>query len=204
VCWASMPQGAKFLTFVPGTVVHPDNYHFVATQTGLQRVGRLIRAYHTAVASFAATDVDVWQADGRDPTGTAEVLCHNDLASWNLIVTPGEWVFIDWDLAAPGRILWDLALAAYTFVRMWPDQQFVVSRYHAFCAGYGLATADQRGLLHVIVERTARMATILLEHAANGDQPYVRLVHEGHAASWQAASAHVQKHLTGWLAQLPV
>jgi Ser/Thr protein kinase RdoA (MazF antagonist) len=114
--------GREVLTFVPGTVVHPDSYEHVATDSGLERVAHLIRAYHNAVASFAMDRADVWHADGRDPTGSTEVLCHNDLAPWNLVVNSQRWVFIDWDFAALGRRLWDLALAAYTFVPMRPDR----------------------------------------------------------------------------------
>jgi Phosphotransferase enzyme family len=190
--------GREVLTFVPGTVVHPDSYEHVATDSGLERVAHLIRTYHNAVASFAMDPADVWQEDGRDPTGSAEVLCHNDLAPWNLVVNSERWVFIDWDLAAPGRRLWDLALPAYTFVPMGPGQPLRPKRYHAFCVAYGLTEAEERSLLDVIVERTERMAIVLLDHAASGHQPYLRLVQQGHADSWRAAAAHVREHVSRW------
>jgi Ser/Thr protein kinase RdoA (MazF antagonist) len=166
------------------------------------RVARLIGAYHAAVASFRPPADARWQTDGRDPCGPAELICHNDLAPWNLVLGEPAWVFIDWDLAAPGRRLWDLALAACSFVPLWPDQPGGprLDRYRLFCAAYGLADAESWGLLEVVVERTQRMADVLLERADR--EPYASLVRDGHAATWQRVAHAVERLARRWHGRL--
>jgi thiamine kinase-like enzyme len=163
----------------------------VLDDAGLVRVARLIRAYHAAVASFSAPPNARWQTDGRDPTGVSELICHNDLAPWNLIVGEQEWAFIDWDLAAPGRRLWDLALAACSFVPLWPDQTADIRRYRLFCQTYGLSEDDEHELMHVVVQRTKHMGQVLVNNMDR--EPYAGLVRAGHAESWQRVAQHVER-----------
>ncbi len=102
-------RGRQIIEYVPGRLaLDPDPLSL----DGLARVGGLIRGIHDASATFQPG------ADARWDTAIAtpgdELVCHNDLAPWNLIV--GErWVFIDWDGAAPSTRLWDLAYAAQAF-----------------------------------------------------------------------------------------
>ena len=105
-------DGREILAFIPGEVVYPDHLHLVMTDEGLATVARLIRTFHNAVSDFYPADEYAWSDRGSDGHLVGELLCHNDLAPWNLVHTPeGKWVFIDWDLAAPGPRSWDLAWA---------------------------------------------------------------------------------------------
>lgn len=189
-------QGREILTFIPGAVVHPR----LLDDAALVRVARLIRAYHAAATSFDPPPDAHWQTDGRDPSGMDEFICHNDLAPWNLIAGEHEWAFIDWELAAPGRRLWDLALAACSFVPLWPDQAVDIHRYRRFCQAYGLSTLDELELLQVVIQRTGQMTRVLLDNADR--EPYAGLVRDGHAGFWQRVARHVEQHASLWRSEL--
>lgn len=78
----------------------------------LARVGAIVRAIHEASTGFRPSAEPHFSQAIASPG--AELICHGDLAPWNLIL--GErWVFIDWDGAGPSTRLWDLAYAAQAF-----------------------------------------------------------------------------------------
>jgi Ser/Thr protein kinase RdoA (MazF antagonist) len=179
-------RGREILSFVPGEPVWPDRVDLVRSSSGLRRAGRLVADYHDAQQSFVAPAGAAWRNDGRDPSGSEEVLAHNDLAPWNLIAGPA-WTFIDWDLVAPGRRRWDLAWALHTFAGLWPDSGYddreVVERVGAFSDGARVARRDRPGLLATVVERTRFAADEIRRRAARGEPAYVRLAADGHADS---------------------
>lgn len=90
-------EGREILTFIPGECVHPDNLAVLKPDAAMRRVGKLIAEYHRAQAGYVSPLDAAWRSEGRDPTGSTEVIAHNDLAPWNLIAGPSGWVFIDWD-----------------------------------------------------------------------------------------------------------
>jgi len=103
-------KGRQILEFISGEVVHHSGHNI---PTDFYRVGRLIRELHDAAASFQPPVDASW--DSLTPSDGEEIICHNDLAPWNLIMGTERWVFIDWDNAAPGTRLWDLAWSAISF-----------------------------------------------------------------------------------------
>src|SRR5262245_42072127 len=116
-------QGREVLTYAAGNVPWPDRFDLLAPEDQVARVGRLIRDLHDALEGFTPPPGAQWQAlmpAPADASGTQEMIIHHDLAPWNLVLpaegTGDEWVFIDWDGAAPGTRLWDLAYAAHGFV----------------------------------------------------------------------------------------
>jgi Phosphotransferase enzyme family len=104
-------EGREVLTFMPGTVAWPGHFHLLDADGQLRRAGRLIRGLHDAVAGFDPPPGARWQA--LMPADGDEIIAHNDLAPWNLVIGGSQWAFIDWDTAAPGTRLWDLAYAMH-------------------------------------------------------------------------------------------
>jgi hypothetical protein len=186
-------DGREVLRYIPGEVAHPR----VLEDAELARVTQVIREYHVKVSSFRASPSASWSTDGQDPSTAPELVCHNDLAPWNLVVGKGgELAFIDWDLAAPGRRLWDLALAACTFVPMYPSAARQLERFRVFCDAYGLGADDRLELLDVIAERIRRMWQVLVDNADR--DPYSGLVRDGHAEFWHAVEVHVGDQAGEW------
>ncbi len=192
--------GREILEFVPGAVVWPDHFALVQNDAALFEVAATIRRFHEAAADFAF-EAYVWSDRGSDVRGPSEIVCHNDLAPWNLVhQPPGCWRFIDWDLAAPGRVAWDLALALLSFVQLMPDSPLTEEetrhRIAVFGAGYGKPLPTD--VLAVAVERCATEAARIERDGRAGIEPYKRLLAEGHATIWRQAEAHIEAKRADW------
>lgn len=193
--------GREVLTFVAGDVVYPDHVDVLAPDTALAEIAALIRSFHDMVAGFDGRPF-TWSDRGSDGTPGGDVLCHNDLAPWNLVRRPdGGWTFVDWDLAAPGSRAWDLAWALLTMVPLTPDledeEHDVPRRLRVFQAAYGRdeVTPD---VIDTALARCRREADLIRTLGARGEKPYARLLAEGHAEIWAAAGDHVKEHATAW------
>lgn len=104
-------SGREILSFIPGDVPIPPYPEWALTDEALDSLGRLLRRYHNAAFSFALDDPH-WSDELRDPTGT-ELICHNDVCLENVVFRNGQAVaLLDFDFAAPGRAIWDLAMTA--------------------------------------------------------------------------------------------
>jgi hypothetical protein len=194
--------GREVLTFVTGEVVWPGHFEWLEADEPLAEIARLIREYHDVVATFVPPPDARWWDLAADPSGAGEVICHNDFAPWNLIRgADAGWTFIDWDLAAPGRRLWDLGWALLGFIPLTPDRPLpdedIVRRLAVFMDAYG-ASAELGQALAAAVERGEHEAARIRELAAAGAEPFVRLRDEGHAAIWAGAAEHVAKNAARW------
>lgn len=101
-------QGREVLSFIEGEVPIPPFPAWSMSEAALASVARLQRALHDAVAGFDA-HVHAWNDELADPRG-GPAIGHNDVCPENVVFRDGEAVAIlDWDFAAPGRALWDIA-----------------------------------------------------------------------------------------------
>ncbi|MDX6516150.1 MAG: hypothetical protein QOH73_1816 [Gaiellaceae bacterium] len=147
-------EGREILSFVAGDAALAP---VPATDGAVAGIGRLLRRMHDAQAGFAAPEDAAWQrAPGAPLEG--DVICHGDLFWPNVIFRAGEpCALIDWDLAAPGSRLDDLASAANFWVPLRDDRTAAAwglplerrsQRLRALCDGYAL---DERaGLLAAV------------------------------------------------------
>ncbi|MDQ4124237.1 MAG: phosphotransferase [Actinomycetota bacterium] len=191
-------QGREVLTFVAGDVVYPDHVDLLAADEALAEVAGVIRSFHDAVEGFDPHGYE-WSDRGSDGTGGGELVCHNDLAPWNLVRRPdGGWTFIDWDFAAPGRRAWDLAWALLTLVPLMPGDRVppedVPRRISVYRDAYGGLDPD---VIDVAVALCEREAHLIRTHPANE-----RLLARGEDAIWAEAAAHVARHAEEWNAAL--
>lgn len=163
----------------------------------LHRVGALVRRIHDAAAGFVAPADAIWETAIAAPGD--ELVCHNDLAPWNLVM--GErWVFIDWDAAAPSTRLWDLAYAAQSFALGDPAEDLATAaqRLRSFIDGYGASAELRAQLPDAMSERVAAMHTLLEGSHRSGREPWATMYVEGHGAHWATVRDFVARHSLTW------
>jgi len=189
-------QGREVLTFMPGNVVWPHQFSLLEPSPPLARVAGLIRDFHVAVQGFTPPPDAHWQvliaAEGSD------IIAHQDLAPWNLVVgEENERAFIDWDTAAPGSRLWDVAYAMRGFIPLsaHPDWQRADAeiRLRVFADAYGLDETERRQLVPLLEHRTRSMHDFLQEQKTLGNQPWATLWPEGHGDAWQSDAEYIEQ-----------
>ena len=193
-------RGREVLTFIPGAVAWPDHFHLLDGDVQVRRVARLIREFHDAVAGFTAPPGARWQT--LAPADGDEIIAHHDLAPWNLVIGERQWAFIDWDTAAPGTRLWDLAYAMHGFAPLSADpalRRAYAGRWLRLIAdAYGLTERQRLDIIPLLARRTQAMHDFLAEQASRGAQPWTRLWHEGHGAAWQADARYITERESRW------
>jgi Ser/Thr protein kinase RdoA (MazF antagonist) len=110
--------GREVLTFLEGetTGTRRPRPAWVHAEDTLDQVARWMRAFHEAVADFVPPPGAVWRGGGTWSPGL--IIAHNDAASYNAAWHQGKLTgFFDWDFAGPATPEWDLALAAFSWVR---------------------------------------------------------------------------------------
>lgn len=187
-------HGRLVLEFIPGELAM---HSAPLTSEQLGRVGAMVREIHDASASYQPPRDAVWVT--AIPAPGTDLVCHNDLAPWNLVV--GErWVFIDWDAAAPSTRLWDLAYAAQAFTLSDPEQDPHRSAANlvAFIDGYD-ADQELRSLLPAAIERRTTAMYRLLERSSRSSlEPWGSMFTDGHGEHWSAVGNYVGRHRELW------
>jgi len=184
-------QGRQSLEFVPGVMANAGTPLSLAD---LEQVGRLIRQLHELTACFPIPADARWDVPIRPDHD--DLICHNDLAPWNLVRNGDRWVFIDWDNSGPGSRLWDLSYAAITFPPIEPqgDITEIVPRVGALIRGYGLSPSQGHALPALMRRRAQAMGDLLVSGAEKGLQPWTQMYEADHTKYWLGASQFVEEH----------
>jgi aminoglycoside phosphotransferase (APT) family kinase protein len=187
------------LTFVAGEVAVEPFPGWSRADAALRSVGALLRRLHDAPVGVPADAA--WPTEFADPEG-GPVLCHNDPAQENVVFRDGEAVaLIDFDFAAPGRPVWDLALAAWYWVPMTEAEDGVAAarRLRILADGYGLSDPDRRVLPRLIAQATTKQHEFVDSRVAAGDPVFTRLDADLDPERWAKTRAWQEQHRVTFL-----
>ena len=169
-------QGREVLSFIAGWV--PPNLNHFRDDT-LAAAVRLLRRLHDATA-------------GSELAGEREVVCHNDPSPCNYVFVDGRPVaFIDFDHAAPGERLRDVAYAGWLWTISADDGPPLpeqARRLRLMADAYGLP--DTSVLLEAVLLRQDENLADALARSRSAD-PAV--------ADYGYASATWQREQMAWL-----
>ena len=185
--------GRLVLEYVPGALAVDRQ---PLAESLLRRVGALVRTIHDASADLPVPDD--WPV--LLPADRPDLLCHNDLATWNLVVHRERLVFIDWDGAGPSTRLWDLAYAAISFGGLFAgeDLDLARSRLSAFIRGYDADDRLRAALPAAMARRAHAMHDLLRRSHESSVEPWGSMYVEGHGAHWSAAASFIAEHERAW------
>ncbi len=159
-------RGREILSYIAGDVLEDSSALW--SDEVLIAAGRLLRRIHDASVVLAGDDTLVWRSARRAP---AQVVCHNDFATYNLIARDDRLVgVIDFDFASPGPRLWDLAYLAYRIVPFVSDAQDVGdldrgARLSALVEAYGIPFTRSE-VLTAAADRLDDLRAFTLDRAA--------------------------------------
>lgn len=187
-------QGRLVLDFVPGTMaidIAPLGVDVV------RRVGVLIRRIHDVSARLPVPSD--WPA-GLLPAPHADLICHNDLATWNLVMDGDRLVFIDWDGAAPSSRSWDVAYAAISFGHLFPGSDLcaAAARLAAFIDGYDADQALREQLPILMADRARAMYELLRTSHEIGREPWSSMFLDFHGDHWRNTTHFIEQHRSDW------
>ena len=178
-------DGTEVLEFIPGEVSlppHPEPW--VREHRVLIALGRFLRAFHDATTGFETDEADRWSSEMADPLG-GDVICHNDVCIENVVFRDGSPVgLLDFDFAAPGRRVWDVAMTARYWVPLLdPQSASATQREHldpfsrlvAFVDAYGLDPEDRATFTTTLMEIEEITLAFVLRRVEAGEPAFVEM-----------------------------
>jgi Phosphotransferase enzyme family len=170
-------EGRQTFRWIDGEVPVPPYPEWSLTDEALASIGRLLRRYHDAARSFSPAPHLHWSDELADPHG-GPIISHNDVCPENVVFRGGRAVaLLDFDFAAPGRPIWDVAQTA----RMWiplrlpelSDERAHLDPFRRLALlayAYGVASREHRPLVEAIIT-SKRLGTSFVERRVSAGEP---------------------------------
>ena len=169
--------------FIEGDVAVPPYPGWAQSDAALASVSVLLRRFHQAARSFDPSRA-AWSTELADPAG-GPIICHNDVCLENVVFRDGTAAaLLDFDFAAPGRPIYDLA----QFARLWVpiDDEASAERLGWHPAAkparlrlvadvYGLDATARRQLVAVLADSIARGGAFVRRRVEAGDPNFISM-----------------------------
>ncbi|MFI0242308.1 phosphotransferase [Streptomyces sp. NPDC016845] len=166
---------------------------------GVGELGRWLRCYHDAVRTFRPPPDAYWQGQ-EEEWRPGMVIRHGDLGPWNSIWNGGRLAgFIDWDFAAPGHAVDDVAQLAWYAVPLRPLEQqrrasvtgssTLRARLDVLCAAYG---ERPRAVIEALDALQSREAARIERLGRQGTEPWATFLARGDASEMLAEQCWIR------------
>lgn len=179
-------DGRERYVFIEGDVPLPPYPQWARSDEALVSVAVLMRRFHRASA-LVGPSAATWSSELADPAG-GSVICHNDVCLENVVFRDGAAVaLLDFDFAAPGRPVYDLAQFARLCVPI--DDEINAARLgwrpadkparlRLVADSYGLDAAARRQLVEAMADSIASGGEFVRRRVEAGDPNFIGM--------WQA------------------
>ncbi|MFS0861932.1 phosphotransferase [Fredinandcohnia sp. 179-A 10B2 NHS] len=205
-------KNREILSYIEGEAGNYPLKEYMWSNDALREIAKMLRQYHDAVSDFPL--LNEWTPMDNTPNNI-EVICHNDFAIYNIIFKHTMPVgIIDFDVAAPGPRLWDIAYTLYTCVplsryrhtvkgeevRYNPshDAERTKHRVELFFSTYGIEGLEQ-GYLDMVLLRLEGLCKYMKRKAAGGDIAFQKMIAEGHYEHYQKDINFIREHGKEWI-----
>ncbi len=179
-------DGRERLVFLEGDVPLVPYPAWAQSNRALESLAVLMRRLHDAARSFDSADL-TWSPEMADSAG-GPIVCHNDVCLENVVFRDGVAVgLLDFDFAAPGRPVYDLAQMARMCVPVDDDVNAArlgwepadrPARLRSVADAYGLNHAQRQELLEILADSIARGGEFLQRRIEAGDPNFLKMWNE--------------------------
>ncbi len=176
-------DGRERLVFIEGEVPIAPFPEWSQSDNALASLAELLRGFHDAAKGFDPTDF-TWNDSLADPAG-GTVVCHNDVCSENVVFRDGIAIaLLDFEFAAPGRPVFDLAQLARLCVPIENDFDQArlgwqpadrPARLRLVADAYGLGRDGRKELMTAIDVALARGEEFVRRRLEAGDPNFVEM-----------------------------
>jgi hypothetical protein len=203
-------SGREVLSYIDGEVAGRPRPPWIADETRLASVGRLIRAYDDAAASFTPPPGALPDTKPAGPQGIPpapayppELIGHVDITPENVIFRNGRaYALIDFDLAKPATrademfnaLLWWAPLSDPRDVDPLLQHVDVPRRSRILADAYGLSGTDRERIMEVAVLRTRRSWYLMKQRAETYGGGWQRMWDEGVGDVIKRREAWLDRH----------
>jgi hypothetical protein len=203
-------SGREVLSYIDGEVAGRPRPPWIADEARLTSVGRLVRAYDDAAASFTPPQDALPDAAPAEPPGIPpapsyppELIGHVDITPENVIFRNGRaYALIDFDLAKPATrademfnaMLWWAPLSDSRDVDPLLRHVDVPRRARILADAYGLCGTDRERIMEVAVLRTRRSWYLMKQRAEIQGGGWQRMWDEGVGDMIKRREAWLDRH----------
>jgi hypothetical protein len=181
------PDGRERLVFIEGDVAVPPFPAWVQTDDALVSATILMLRFHEASSRVNLTEGPMRDREIVDPIDGL-IVCHNDVCWENVVFRDGQAVgLLDWDYAAPGLPVYDLASFARMCIPVDDDLSAArngfapadrPARLRLVADSYGLSRDDRGELMLALNEAIAKGGEFVRRKVEEGDSNFTAMWNE--------------------------